>query len=157
MELVPSRFFVTHSSAISKVSDLNAFDKALILAGIGELNLVPVSSIIPIFAKRIDICEIPMGAITHCVLAQMRGHEGETISAGIAYAYRGDGMGGYIAEGHIYGSSESLKKDLFNKIDEMSKVRNIELGDLIFTIEELSVPTDYYGCCVASLVFTDYR
>ena len=83
MELVPSKFFVTQSSGISMVSDLNAFDKALISAGIGEQNLVSVSSVIPIGAERIDICEMPMGAVTHCVLAQMRGCEGETIAAGI--------------------------------------------------------------------------
>ena len=38
MELIPKRFFITHSSATSEVSDLNAFDRALIKAGIGEQN-----------------------------------------------------------------------------------------------------------------------
>lgn len=157
MELVPKKFFITHSSATSGISDLNAFDKALISAGIGEQNLVSVSSVIPVDAEQIDICEMPMGAVTHCVLAQMRGCEGETIAAGIAYTFRKDGHGGYVAEGHIHGSSESLKENLEWKMKEMSRIRGVEFEDINFVIEELQIPKDNYGCCVAALVFTEYR
>lgn len=157
MMLVPSKFFITRSKAVSKVSDLNAFDKALISAGIGEQNLVSVSSVIPIGAECVDICEMPMGAITHCVLAQMRGCEGETIAAGIAYAFRKDGNGGYVAEGHIHGSADSLKEILSWKMDEMARIRGVEFDDIHFVAEELEIPVDHYGCCVAALVFTEYR
>lgn len=157
MELVPSKFFVTHSSAVSKTSDLNAFDKALIKAGIGEQNLVSVSSVIPIGAEEVEPCEMSMGAITHCVLAQMRGTEGETIAAGIAYARRKDGKGGYVAEGHIHGSGESLREILSCKMEEMAEIRNLEFEEIHFAIEELKIPMDNYGCCVAALVFTEYR
>ncbi len=157
MELVPSKFFITHSSAVSQTSDLNAFDKALLKAGIGEQNLVSVSSVIPIGAEEVEPCEMSMGAVTHCVLAQMRGTEGETISAGIAYAYRKDGKGGYVAEGHIHGSAESLKEILSWKMDEMSKIRNVEFNEVQYATEELKIPMDHYGCCVAALVFTEYR
>jgi arginine decarboxylase len=142
---------------VSKTSDLNAFDKALISAGIGEQNLVSVSSVIPIGAEKIEPCEMPMGAITHCVLAQMRGTEGETIAAGIAYAYRKDGKGGYVAEGHIHGSAESLKEILSWKMDEMAKIRDVEFDEIRYATEELKIPMDNYGCCVAALVFTEYR
>jgi arginine decarboxylase len=157
MELVPSKFFVTHSSAVSKTSDLNAFDKALIKAGIGEQNLVSVSSVIPIGAEKIEPCELPMGAVTHCVLAQMRGTEGETIAAGIAYARRKDGKGGYVAEGHIHGSAESLREILSWKMDEMAKIRNVEFDEIHYATEDLKIPMDNYGCCVAALVFAEYR
>ena len=157
MELVPTKFFITHSSAVSETSDLNAFDKALLKAGIGELNLVSVSSVIPIGAERIEPREMPMGAVTHCVLAQMRGCEGETIAAGIAYAYRKDGKGGYVAEGHIHGSAESLKEILSWKMAEMSRIRDVEFDEIRFATEELQIPMDNYGCCVAALVFAEYR
>ena len=157
MELVPSKFFITSSSAVSEVSDLNAFDRALISAGIGEQNLVSVSSVIPVGAERIEACEMPMGAVTHCVLAQMRGCEGETIAAGIAYTFRKDGKGGYVAEGHIHGSAESLKEILKWKMDEMARVRGVEFEDIRFATEELQIPVDNYGCCLAALVFTEYR
>jgi arginine decarboxylase len=72
MHLVPKKFFISSGCAVSKVSDLNAFDKALLEAGIGELNIVSVSSVLPVGAEQVGIRELPMGAVTHCVLAQMR-------------------------------------------------------------------------------------
>jgi len=157
MELVPSKFFITHSSAVSETSDLNAFDIALIQAGIGEQNLVSVSSVIPEGAQEIKPRELSMGAVTFCVLAQMRGCEGETISAGIAYAYRKDGKGGYIAEGHIHGSAESLRELLKWKMEEMSRIREVEFGEINYAVEELQIPMDYYGCCIAAVVFSEYK
>jgi arginine decarboxylase len=157
MYLIPSEFFVTSSSAVSSVSALNAFDRALITAGIGEQNLVSVSSVIPVGAVPAERKDMPMGAVTHCVLAQMRGCEGETISAGIAYAMRMDGNGGYVAEGHLHGSEDSLREDLRWKMKEMGRIRDLELGEISFATRELKIPTDNYGCCIAALVFTEYR
>lgn len=91
--LVPNEFFVTSGKATSPVSDLNAFDLALKNAGISEQNLVAVSSVIPDGAEQVDARPIPMGAVTFCVLSQLRGYSGESLSAGIAYAYRKDGHG----------------------------------------------------------------
>jgi len=157
MYLVPSEFFVTSASASSKVSDLNAFDRALISMGIGEQNLVAVSSVIPIGAKEVSAKEMPMGAVTHCVLAQIRGSESEMISAGIAYAFRKDGKGGYVAEGHIHGSKSSLTDTLRRKMDEIAKSRNVELDEIRYVTEELSIPKEHYGSCLAALVFTKYE
>lgn len=156
MNLVPSKFFTTSYAATSKVSDLNAFDVALIGAGIGEQNLVPVSSIIPVGAVLTDDRKIAMGAITHCVLSEIRGKGGEKIAAGIAYAYRKDGKGGYVAEGHLRGSKAVLRDDLEAKMNEMSKTRKVEFGEITYVMCDMDVPADSYGCCVASLVFTDY-
>ena len=157
MELVPSKFFITHSSAVSPVSDLNAFDLALFEAGIEELNLVAVSSVIPPEAEMVEYRRVPMGAVTHCVLAQMRGCGGDVISAGIAYTKRKDGHGGYVAEGHSFGDGESLKEGLRAKIREMERIRGVELEDPEIVIEEMRVPEGSYGCCLASLVFCGYR
>lgn len=157
MELVPTEFFTVRGSAVSKTSDLNAFDIALIRAGIGEQNLVSVSSVIPEGARMIPYRPLTMGAVTHCVLAQMRGCEGETISAGIAYAFRKDGKGGYVAEGHIHGSADSLREILSWKMEEMARIRDVEFDNIRFEAEELEIPMDHYGCCVSALVFTEYR
>ncbi|MGQ9583745.1 MAG: pyruvoyl-dependent arginine decarboxylase [Thermoplasmatota archaeon] len=151
--IVPRKFFITSGRAVSKVSDLNAFDMALKDAGIGEQNLVSVSSIIPVGCRQVDRRELPMGAITHCVLAQQRGNEGETISAGISYALRSDGLGGYVAEGHIHGDRKALREILLWKMEEMAKLRGVELRDIGFRIEELSIPMDHYGACLGALVF----
>ncbi len=156
MHLVPKKFFVSSGAAISEVSDLNAFDKALINAGVGEQNMLSVSSVIPEGAEKVDPRPLPMGAITHCVLAQMRGSEGEMISAGISYAFRKDGKGGYVAEGHLHGSKESLREVLEWKMEEMAKLRDIELEEIQFEIQEMKIPMDNYGTCIACLIFVDY-
>jgi arginine decarboxylase len=153
MSQVPSKFFVTSGKAISKVSDLNAFDQALIVAGIGEQNLVSVSSVLPVGIKKVQKRELPRGMITHCVLAQMRGGEGETISAGVAYGFREDDQGGYVAEGHIHGTQKNLKQILEWKMDEMSKLRRIRFKKIFYVIEELDIPLDHYGACLAAVVF----
>jgi len=157
MHLVPSEFFVASASASSTVSDLNAFDRALIRMGIGEQNLVPVSSVIPVGAKVVGVKGMPMGAVTHCVLAQIRGTEDEMIAAGIAYAFRKDGKGGYVAEGHIHGSKDSLTDTLNKKMNEIAECRNVVLDEIICITEELTVPKGHYGACVAALVFTGYE
>ena len=150
---IPKRFFVTDGKATSPVSDLNAFDQALLNAKIGELNLVSVSSILPVGIKKVPRKEITMGSITHCVLAQMTGNEGEMISAGIAYAFRKDGQGGYVAEGHIHGTKKSLTEILEWKMDEMARLRGVEFAPIHYKVSEMSVPMDHYGTCISALVY----
>jgi arginine decarboxylase len=78
------------------------------------------------------------------------------ISAGIAYGFRKDGRGGYVAEGHIHGSKKALREIMEWKMDEMAKLRGIEMETIEYRIEELSVPMDNYGASVAALVFVEY-
>lgn len=155
MLLVPKKFFVTSGRAVSKVSDLNAFDEALVRARIGEQNLVYVSSVLPVGIKKAPKRKLPMGAITHCVLAQQRGSEGETISAGIAYGFRTDGQGGYVVEGHGHMEKQALKEVLQWKIDGVAKLRGVTMKKVAYVIEELSIPMDHYGTCLAALVFVE--
>ena len=155
--LVASEFFVTSARATSPVSDLNAFDLALLGAGLSEQNLVAVSSVLPAGIEQVEPREMTMGAVTFCVLSQMRGRGGDRVAAGIAYAMRKDGKGGYVAEGHLHGSAQSLREELSRKMTEMSRIRGLEFGEVHYRIEELDVPEDEYGCCFASVVFCEYR
>src|SRR5213594_4806952 len=150
---IPSRFFVTSGRAVSKISDLNAFDAALTDAGLSEQNLVYVSSVLPVNIRQIKWKELPMGAITHCVLAQQRGGEGEMISAGIAYGFRDDDYGGYVAEGHMHWTKNSLREVMEWKMGEMAKLRGIKFRRIDYRMEDLSIPMDHYGACLAALVF----
>ena len=124
-------------------------------ADLSEQNLVAVSSVSPDGAVITEDRTMPMGMVTFCVLSQSRGRGGETVSAGIAYAFRKDGHGGYVAEGHLHGSSEVLKKELAAKMAEMSRIRNAEFGEIKYLVESLEIPEGHYGCAVASLVFKE--
>lgn len=157
LQLIPDEFFVTAGSATSHVSDLNAFDLALHRAGVAEQNLVAVSSVIPPQARMVPYRELPMGMVTHCVLAQMRGRGGDRISSGIAYAFRKDGCGGYVAEGHLFGGKDALEQELRIKIGEMGRMRGLELDEPVILTEEIEVPEGQYGCTIVSLVFCGYR
>jgi arginine decarboxylase len=150
---VPSRFFVTSGKGINKTSELNAFDLALLQAGIGEQNLVSVSSVLPTGIRQVDRVRIARGAITHCVLSRHAGGEGEVISAGIAYGFRTDGQGGYVAEGHLHGTQKSLKEFLRWRMTEIAQFRGVELRAIHYRTEELSIPMDHYGVCIAACVF----
>jgi arginine decarboxylase len=150
---IPTRFFVTSGKGINKVSELNAFDLALLEAGIGEQNLVGVSSVLPIGIRQVEKTMMSRGAITHAVLARQGGAEGEVVSAGIAYAFRDDGEGGYVAEAHHHGSQKALKEFLKWRMEEIARFRNVELRKVGYRTEELSIPMDHYGVCIAACVF----
>ncbi|MCI4330521.1 MAG: pyruvoyl-dependent arginine decarboxylase [Thermoplasmata archaeon] len=150
---IPTRFFVTSGKGINKVSELNAFDLALLQAHIGEQNLVSVSSVLPIGIRQVERISIARGAITHTVLARMSGGEGEVISAGIAYGFRTDGQGGYVAEGHIHGTQKSLKEFLKWRMQEIAHFRGVELRRIHYRTEELVIPMDHYGVCIGACVF----
>lgn len=149
---VPQRYFIGGGTATSPVSDLNAFDQALLKAGIGEQNIVPVSSVLPKGIEEVEPQELPRGAIAHCVLAQQRGTEGETISAGIAYGFREDGEGGYVAEGHGHMGKSALAEILEWKMNEIARHRDVELESIHYQVETLEVPMDHYGACITALV-----
>jgi arginine decarboxylase len=153
MIAVPGRFFVTSGKATSGISELNAFDKALVMAGISEANLVPVSSVLPKGARQVERASIERGTITFCVMARMDGEGGGKISAGLAYFARKDGAGGYVAEGHIHGSADELRKKLSARAKEMAALREIEGEQPSFAIEEIDIPKGQFGSCIAALVY----
>src|SRR5256712_13545469 len=124
---IPTKFFVTSGKAVSKVSDLNAFDEALQNAGLAEQNIVSVSSVLPVGIRPVRQRDLPMGAITHCVLAQQRGGAGQTISAGTAYGVRDDDFGGDVAGGHPARGKNSLRAGIAWRMGETGKLRAPEV------------------------------
>ncbi len=150
---LPTRFCVVSGKATSDISGLNAFDQALVCAGIAEANLVPVSSILPKGIRLCNKAEIERGAITFCVLAREDGEAGKTISAGLAYVLRKDGAGGYVAEGHMRGGKAVLKKELASRVKQMAAHRGVGIEPPIYRIEELKIPRGCFGSCMVALVF----
>ena len=151
--MIPKEFFVTCGKAVSKVSPLNAFDLALVKAGIAQCNLVNVSSILPPGCKETKRKKIPIGSITHAVLARMDGNEGETIGAGVAWGWKKDGEYGLVAEAHGYMDRKALLEILEWKINEMAQNRGIELTKIKHKIDVLWIPMDHYGSVISALVY----
>src|SRR5437016_1475433 len=65
---------------------LNAFDNALLAAGIGNINLIKVSSILPPEVPVIDLPKIKLGALVPTAYAAMTSETpGEIIAAAVLY------------------------------------------------------------------------
>ncbi|MDH5461358.1 MAG: pyruvoyl-dependent arginine decarboxylase [Candidatus Bathyarchaeota archaeon] len=151
--MIPREFFTTSGKAISPVSKLNAFDRALKNAGIAQCNLVQVSSILPLGCKKAELKEMPAGSIIYTVMARMDGTEGMAIGAGIAWAWEKTGKYGLVVEAHGQMDRKSLKTTLEWKMSEMAKIRGIEISNLNYQTEVLTVPLKNYGCALAALIY----
>ncbi len=154
--IIPKYFFITSGSALSKISKLNAFDRALMKAGLGQCNLVPVSSIIPPNAKLIDPIKPPIGSIVFVVMARMDGDPSDVISAGLAWGWIRSKDGslryGIIVEGHGNKDRNALIESLKRMCNEMADARDMVLEKINIKVESLSVPNGYYGSVVVAAV-----
>jgi len=153
---LPDKFFVTSGVATSSVSPLNAFDAALAKANIAQCNLVNVSSILPAHATMVENETIPAGTITFAVMARMDGDPGETIGAGVAWVWGTTTSGqryGMVAEAHGYKDKEAIDKELKWKLQEMAKIRELNIESIQTRSEFLEVPKGKYGSAVVALVY----
>ena len=151
--MVPKEFFITSGKASNPTSALNAFDQALRNAGIAHCNLVHVTSILPKGCRQRERADIPVGAITFAVIAKMDGGEGENIGAAISWAVDKKSNSGIVAETHGFMDEDALLEIAEWKIEEMAKIRGMEIGTISYRYETMKVPMDNYGCVVAALVF----
>ncbi|MCI0371809.1 MAG: arginine decarboxylase, pyruvoyl-dependent [candidate division NC10 bacterium] len=75
-------------------TELNAFDNALLQAGIGNVNLVKVSSILPPKAAFCPEVALPTGALVPTAYASISGSTpGERLAAAVGVGLSRDGFG----------------------------------------------------------------
>jgi arginine decarboxylase len=156
---LPKKFFITNGSATSSVSALNAFDGALVKAGIAQCNLVNVSSILPPDAEMMERQTITPGTITFSVMARMDGDPGETIGAGIGWVWGSTSDGqryGIVAEAHGYKDKEAIEKELKWNLQEMAKIRDLNIETIQTRAEFIEVPKGKYGSAVVALVYAPW-
>lgn len=154
------KFFVTSGVGLSRTSELNAFDRALMEAGICQCNLVPVSSIIPKKARQIPLKEIEAGSITFTVLARIDGGPGKSIAAGLGWALCTDGRGrdtyGIVVEESSFGKKDGVKTNIALKLKEAVASRGMKIKSQYSKVAEISkVPKDCYGTAIVALVYAD--
>ena len=151
--ILPKYYFVTSGKGLSKISQLNAFDRALQNAGISQYNLVPVSSIIPPNAKEIKPVTIEPGSVVFTVMAKEIGKSKEKISAGLAwFKDNSNKRYGYVIEGHAK-NRDNLGLELKKMIEEMGKDRGQEIPFIKMRVETLEIPEGYYGSVLVALIF----
>jgi len=160
--MIPKAFFITSGVGMAHDQDA-AFDLALQDAGIGECNLVEVSSILPAKAEEIDKMSCTPGEITFCVLSRMAGKSGELIGAGVGYGWLRDSTNspvfGIICEHHGHHSRDYLTLKIKNKLKTMAGSRNRNKDkELKLDLKRIEVKTAVveehkFGSVVAALVF----
>lgn len=130
---------------------LNAFDNALLAAGIGNINLVRISSILPPGVDLVPLPRIKPGAIVPTAYAAQTSEvPGEVIAAAVGWARPEDaGKNGVIMEFHDKATREEAERMIVQMLEEAFKVRGEHIRDMgVFAAEHRVERT---GCAVAAV------
>ncbi|MBN1454855.1 MAG: pyruvoyl-dependent arginine decarboxylase [Methanomicrobia archaeon] len=157
--MIPRAFFVTSGVGMDPEPAI-AFDRALRDAGIGECNLVEVSSILPADAVVLDRkhASIKPGTITFCVLSRADGGSGDVVGAGVGYGWLGEEPGtanrafGIIGEHHGHHARAFLAGKIQEKLDKMAAMRELHVLARELVVESVEVEHGKFGSVVVALV-----
>lgn len=118
---------------------LNAFDNALLDAGIGDVNLIKVSSIVPPSAEVVmEKPNLPKGALVPCVYAERTSEEpGKSIAVALAVGLAEDGFG-VVMESEGETAEEAIEKAV-KMVEEAFKVRGLALKRILKVSSEHKV------------------
>jgi arginine decarboxylase len=128
---IPTKYFLV-SGASEGYTPLNAFDGALLRAGIGNTNIIKMSSIVPPHCQRISPIALPQGALVPAAYAAITSDmPGEIISAGVAVALPSDeNQNGLIMEYSAKGRRRKIDEIVRNMAEEGMKLRGWKIKDL---------------------------
>ena len=132
-------------------TSLNAFDNALLAAGIGNVNLIKVSSIVPPEVTIIGLPKIKPGALVPTAYAAMTSETpGETIAAAVGYALPDDpARNGVIMEFHGCASRKEAERAIDAMLEEAFRVRGEVIREKrVFAVEHT---VSRIGCAVAAI------
>ena len=130
---------------------LNAFDNALLAAGIGNINLVRISSILPPGVDLVPLPRIKPGAIVPTAFAAQTSEvPGEVIAAAVGWARPEDpNKNGVIMEFHDKATREEAERVIVQMLEEAFRVRGEPIRDMqVFATEHRVERT---GCAVAAV------
>jgi arginine decarboxylase len=128
---------------------LNAFDNALLEAGIGNLNLMRVSSIMPPGTEHVKKLEIPPGSLVPTAYGAIGSDvPGETIAAAVAIGFSEDTFG-VIMEFSGKCSKEKAEETVREMVREAFRKRQMRLVDIKSKAAEHKVEKN--GCAFAAV------
>jgi len=149
----PNCFFLVAGHASGPTS-LNAFDAALIKAGVGDLNLIRLSSILPPDCHRIDPLRIPQGSLIPCAYAQQMFYgPGRVISAAVGVGVPKDPtQAGLIMECHnIDVPLEETEASVKQMVIDGMNFRERAIQDVLVVGSEHTL-SDSWGAVFAGVV-----
>lgn len=142
----PSTYHMTSGSS-EGFTLLNSFDGALMAAGIGNTNLVKMSSICPPHARQVDSVTLPHGALVPVAYASITSDKpGQTIAAGVAIAFPEDeDHAGLIMEYSAQDTKTAVEAKVRRMAEEGMKMR----GKAIREIKSMAVEHTVKECGAA--------
>jgi arginine decarboxylase len=130
---------------------LNAFDNALLDAGIGNVNLIKVSSMLESKAKIVKLPHLKAGTMVNCVLSTISSDKkGDLISSAIGIAI-GDNLGCVVEKSGINRDPEEIREEAKEMVKYMMNIRKERINELI--VEEINHKVENLGSVVSSLVY----
>ncbi len=150
----PTHYFMV-SGASEGFSPLNAFDGALLRAGIGDTNLVRMSSIVPPRCQQISPLFLPPGALVPTAYASITSDvPGEIISSAVAVALPKEShFPGLIMEYSARGPKVEIEETVRRMAVEGMKLREREIKELKSIAVELKIQK--VGATLAAVVLWD--
>jgi arginine decarboxylase len=129
---------------------LNAFDSALLRAGIGNLNLIRVSSILPPGCVHDPTFSVPAGSLTPTAYGYLVSAEpGQTIAAAIGVGFSEDDYGVIMEFEGLCGRAEAAER-VAVMVREAFLARGKRLVDI--KVEAAAHRVERHGAVVAAAV-----
>jgi len=130
----PTKFFLVSGSS-EGFSLLNAFDGALLASGVGDTNLVRMSSILPPGCVEVNPPPVPMpqGALVPVAYAALNSDvPGEVISAAVAIGIPKDGnRAGLIMEYSARAEESVVVAQVKKMVEKGMEMRNREIKEIM--------------------------
>ncbi len=127
---MPTKFSLVGAASEGK-TELTAFDRSLLLSGVGNVNLLKVSSILPPGAIYHETVDIPPGILLPIAYGSLiSSEEGRLISASVAVGISRKDSYGVIMEFSGYCSREEAEERVVDMLKEAFEVRGLPLNQI---------------------------
>ena len=126
-QVIPDLYFLCTGKSTGKTA-LTSFDNALLQAGVGNTNLMRMSSILPPFCQAVDSLKIPQGVFLPLAYASLTSdRDGEIISSAVAVAIPDDrSIAGVIMEYSDNCPLERVESKTRGMVEEAMSMREIK-------------------------------
>ena len=153
MNLEPMKNYVLRVGVGRAISQISAFDRALIAAGVAGYNLVKVSSILPpnsVYQTKISLLK---GSLLPSAFASIYAHQkGEVISAAVAVAIPDDNEDiGVIMEHSARAYKEEVESIVRLMAEDAMATRGIKSNKILSIATECYVESEETCCAFATV------
>jgi arginine decarboxylase len=131
MVKTPNTYFFVKGNS-EGITKLNSFDRALIESGVGDTNLIRLSSIVPPSCRQIEKIKLPGGALIPIAYSSLTSDKsGDVISASVAIGIpEDDTLPGLIMEYSAFADSDEVEGIARKMVIEGFRYRSRSLKDI---------------------------